>query len=78
MNIAIFELGEIPEEIRDKYPDYPKMIAEWLSPSMPEATFTGISPVRGDKLPPIECLRWIYLLGVTSWSLRRTGLDRTC
>ena len=54
MNIAIFGLGEIPEEIHDKYPDYPKMIAEWLSPSMPEATFTGISPVSGDKLPWVD------------------------
>jgi GMP synthase-like glutamine amidotransferase len=54
MNIAIFELGEIPEELSDRYPDYPKMIAGWLSPSMPEAKFTGISPVRGDKLPRLD------------------------
>lgn len=53
-NIAVFELGKIPEELNDKYPYYPKMIAEWLSPSMPEAMFTGISPVRGDKFPPVD------------------------
>jgi len=53
-DIAIFELGEIPEQISDRYPEYSKMIADWLSPFMPEASFTGISPVRGDKLPPVD------------------------
>jgi len=54
VNIAIFELGELPEEISDKYPDYPEMIAQWLAPSMPEARFTGISLVRGEKAPPVD------------------------
>ncbi len=54
MKIAVFELGEIPEELNEKYPYYPKMIAQWLSPFMPEAVFTGVSPVTGEVLPPVQ------------------------
>lgn len=54
LNIAAFELGEIPEQLNHKYPCYPKMIAEWLSPSLPEAEFTGFSPVTGEALPAID------------------------
>jgi GMP synthase-like glutamine amidotransferase len=53
VNIAVFELGEIPVQLNHKYPDYPKMIAEWLAPSMPEAEFTGMSPVTGEPVPPV-------------------------
>ena len=51
INIATFELGEIPEQLNQSYPYYPKMIAEWISPSIPEAEFTGFSPVTGEALP---------------------------
>lgn len=51
MRLAVFELGRLPEEIDDDYPDYPAMIAQWLSPTLPEASFSGVSPVRGEPLP---------------------------
>lgn len=49
--IAVFELGEIPQEIAHKHPYYPEMISQWLAPALPEATFVGLSPVRGDAMP---------------------------
>ena len=54
LKIAVFELGEIPEPLARKYPYYPRMIAEWISPSLPEADFTGMSPVTGDPLPEVD------------------------
>ena len=52
--IAVFELGELPQEIAHKHPYYPKMISEWLSPSLPQVSYAGISPVRGEALPDID------------------------
>ncbi|MFC1681878.1 type 1 glutamine amidotransferase [Pseudomonadota bacterium] len=54
LKIAVFELGEIPEPLARKYPYYPRMIAEWISPSLPDADFTGMSPVTGDPLPEVD------------------------
>lgn len=49
--LAVFELGKLPEEIAHRHPDYPAMISRWLSPSLPEMSFTGMSPVGGEALP---------------------------
>lgn len=54
MRIAVFELGPIPEPLDRKYPDYSTMIANWIAPSLPEAEFTGVSPIRGDPAPRVD------------------------
>lgn len=49
--VVVLELGELPREIAHRHPYYPKMISQWLSPSLPEFAFSGMSPVRGEALP---------------------------
>jgi len=50
MRIGILETGRLPETIEATYGDYPALMADWLRPAMPEATFTGI-PVIDGELP---------------------------
>ena len=51
LRICILENGRTPDDLIDEFGSYPKMIDQWLSPYLPEATFTYLSPVRGEKLP---------------------------
>lgn len=54
MRIAVFEMGPIPEPLDRKYPCYPTMIANWIAPSIPEAEFTGVSPITGEAIPALD------------------------
>ena len=54
IKIAIFELGSVPDEVKDKYPGYSKMIQNWLSPFMPEVVFTRVLVVDGEAIPDVE------------------------
>ncbi|MDF1719093.1 MAG: type 1 glutamine amidotransferase [Minwuia sp.] len=47
MKIGVLECGRPPDALLDSYGDYPDFMAEWLSPAMPAATFTGIPVVDG-------------------------------
>jgi GMP synthase-like glutamine amidotransferase len=49
--ICILENGRTPDDLIDEFGSYPTMIEKWLSPFLPEATFTYLSPVLGEKLP---------------------------
>lgn len=51
LRICILENGRTPDDLIDEFGSYPKMIDKWLSPYLPQATFTYLSPVRGEKLP---------------------------
>jgi hypothetical protein len=51
MRICILENGRTPDDLIDEFGSYPKMIDKWLSPFLPEATFTYLSVVRGETLP---------------------------
>lgn len=51
IRICILENGRTPDDLIDRFGSYPMMIERWLSPFLPEATFTYLSPVSGDKLP---------------------------
>lgn len=48
MRIGILETGRLPEPIEATYGDYPALMAEWLHPAMPGASFTGIPVVDGE------------------------------
>ncbi|MGU9958205.1 MAG: glutamine amidotransferase-related protein [Arenicellales bacterium WSBS_2016_MAG_OTU3] len=54
IKIAIFELGSVPDEVKDKYPGYSEMIQNWLSPFMPEVVFTRVLVVDGEAIPDVE------------------------
>ncbi|WP_166367212.1 type 1 glutamine amidotransferase [Pseudomonas akapageensis] len=51
IRICILENGRTPDDLIDQFGSYPMMIEKWLSPFLPEATFTYLSPVSGDRLP---------------------------
>ena len=51
LRICILENGRTPDDLIDEFGSYPKMIDKWLSPYLPQATLTYLSPVRGEKLP---------------------------
>lgn len=51
IRICILENGRTPDDLIDQFGSYPMMIEKWLSPFLPEATFSYISPVQGEKLP---------------------------
>lgn len=51
IRICILENGRTPEDLIDRFGSYPMMIEKWLAPFLPQATFTYLSPVSGDKLP---------------------------
>jgi GMP synthase-like glutamine amidotransferase len=54
LRICILENGQTPDDLVERFGSYPQMIAQWLSPALPEATFTFVSPVSGDVLPPLH------------------------
>lgn len=51
IRMCILENGLTPDDLIDQFGSYPMMIDKWLSPFLPEATFTYLSPVSGDRLP---------------------------
>lgn len=63
LRICILENGRTPDDLIDEFGSYPKMIDKWLSPFLPEATFTYISPVRGEKLPAPDDFEGFILTG---------------
>lgn len=48
MRIGILETGRLPEQIEEIHGDYPALMAAWLHPAMPDASFTGIPVVDGE------------------------------
>lgn len=50
MKIGVLETGRPPDTLLESYGDYPRLMAEWLGPAMPGATFTGV-PVMDGALP---------------------------
>lgn len=51
LKICILENGTTPDDLIDRFGSYPDMIAKWIAPALPEATFTFVSPVSGEALP---------------------------
>ena len=51
LHLCIIENGLVPQELQASFDSYPSMIEQWLSPVLPEASFSRISVVRGEKLP---------------------------
>lgn len=51
LRLCVIENGLVPEELQNRFASYPAMIERWLSPSLPEAQFSQISPVSGEPLP---------------------------
>ncbi|OWK44208.1 amidotransferase [Pseudomonas oleovorans subsp. oleovorans] len=51
LQLCIIENGLVPENLKPRFGSYPQMIIDWLSPHLPEAHFTVVSAVQGDKLP---------------------------
>lgn len=59
--IGVFELGPVPDEVVDQYPDYATMITNWLSPALSEVEYVSFSPIRGDTMPsPAQCDGYVY------------------
>lgn len=56
--IGILETGRPPENLASTYPDYPKMVANWLAPI--DADFISIAILDGE-LPqnPRDCDLWV-------------------
>lgn len=63
MRICILENGRTPDDLIDEFGSYPHMIDQWLSPFLPEATFTYLSVVRGEKLPAPDDFDGFILTG---------------
>ncbi len=63
VRLCILENGRTPDDLIDKFGSYPMMIEKWLSPFLPEATFTYVSPVQGDKLPELHDFDGYILTG---------------
>lgn len=51
LRLCIIENGLVPEDLQDRFDSYPRMIEHWLAPELPEATFSYVSPVKGEALP---------------------------
>ncbi|WP_211284223.1 type 1 glutamine amidotransferase [Oceanimonas doudoroffii] len=51
LRLCVIENGLVPAELRNRFASYPAMIKHWLSPSLPEAVFSQVSPVSGEPLP---------------------------
>ncbi|KAF4558726.1 type 1 glutamine amidotransferase [Pseudomonas sp. CES] len=51
LKICVIENGKTPDDLIEKFGSYPEMIANWIKPSLPEAQFTFVSAVAGEKLP---------------------------
>lgn len=61
LKLAVFELGDIPDELSDEFPAYGTMIIRWLSQALPHADYSIIRPPHGEKLPaPTEFDGYIY------------------
>jgi GMP synthase-like glutamine amidotransferase len=56
--IGVLETGRPPESLSEDYPDYPTMVADWLSPV--DADFKFFAALDGE-LPasPAECDLWV-------------------
>ncbi len=63
MKLCIFETGLPPEDIRNDTRSYPDMVADWLSPHLPEARFEAISAVRDAPMPAVESYDGYLLTG---------------
>jgi GMP synthase-like glutamine amidotransferase len=63
MRMCILENGITPDDLIDQFGSYPMMIERWLSPLLPEATFTYLSPVSGDRLPEASAFDGYILSG---------------
>lgn len=63
MRICILENGLTPDDLIDEFGSYPSMIEKWLSPFLPEATFTYLSVVRGETLPAPDDFEGFILTG---------------
>ncbi|BBH45764.1 type 1 glutamine amidotransferase [Pseudomonas sp. KU43P] len=51
LKICVIENGRTPDDLIDQFGSYPEMISAWIGPALPEAVFTFVSPVAGEKLP---------------------------
>jgi GMP synthase-like glutamine amidotransferase len=51
IRLCVLENGRTPDDLIDHFGSYPEMIEKWLSPYLPEASFTYVSAVLGEKLP---------------------------
>jgi GMP synthase-like glutamine amidotransferase len=63
IRICILENGITPDDLIDQFGSYPMMIEKWLAPSLPEATFTYLSPVQGEVLPTPQAFDGYILSG---------------
>lgn len=63
LKICILENGLTPADLIDEFGSYPAMIERWISPFLPGAAFTYISPVRGEALPNLEAFDGYILSG---------------
>jgi GMP synthase-like glutamine amidotransferase len=63
IRICILENGITPDDLIDQFGSYPMMIEKWLSPFLPQATFTYLSPVSGDRLPEAAAFDGYILSG---------------
>jgi GMP synthase-like glutamine amidotransferase len=63
LRICILENGITPDDLIDQFGSYPMMIEKWLAPFLPEATFTYLSPVRGETLPAPQAFDGYILSG---------------
>ena len=83
LHLCIIENGIVPETLQSRFGSYPQMIIDWLSPSLPEAHFTVVSAVRGEKLPEAGDFDGFLLTGSkhsvyerTDWMLAEIELLR--
>lgn len=63
LRLCILENGLVPDELRGDFASYPQMIERWLAPELPEASFSYVSPVRGEALPEPEAFHGYLLSG---------------
>lgn len=63
MNLTIIETGQVPEPLREDWPDYPAMFEALLSPHLPGWTYSAIALSRGAGLPNPADLDAILITG---------------
>ncbi|WP_271408609.1 type 1 glutamine amidotransferase [Pseudomonas sp. Q1-7] len=63
LRICILENGQTPDDLVGEFGSYPSMIERWIAPFLPEATFTYLSPVRGEALPDPDAFDGYILSG---------------
>lgn len=83
MKLCIIENGIVPDAMQPRFGSYPQMIIDWLSPHIPEATFTVVSAVLGEELPKAHEFDGYLLTGSkhsvyerTEWMLAEIDLLR--